>query len=319
MTLPLVRTVLQRKGWRLIEAQPMLGGYAATLYRLRVVDEQGQAREAIYKRFDPTRTAELELYRTVLPEVPHAIPALYGIVDEDGEQGLILEAAGVAVKTVFAGEREMLHELVTLLARLHSALAEKSQQWLAEGRASAYPFESSAAWADTALAELTWLAGQERMHLHPQRVDEVRDMAAQFYPRYPEWAVGRTTYTHGDPHLENVLVQAAGQYRLIDWEWACVSLPQRDLSILLQDVLEEELHEFAYDAFQTRLVQQGFAIPDPLAFRRAFRACLFDNTLMMLGWEIGKYRNGFLTESEMERILTAKLRWLHECHRELLT
>lgn len=318
MSLNRVQAVLERKGWRLLKSEPIQGGYAAALFRLCVADEQGQELEAVYKRFDPERNAELELYRTVLPYVPHGIPELYGVVDEAGEQGLILEAAGMPVKAVFDGERETVRGLVALLAGLHSALAEKSQQWLAAGITASYPFESSSAWADTAVEELAWLAAQGSLDLPAQLVEEVREMAAQFYPRYPEFAVGRTTYTHGDPHLENVLVQD-GQYRLIDWEWACVSLPQRDLSILLQDVLDEELHEFAFDVFLTELERQGFAIADRAEFRRAFRACLFDNTLMMLGWEIGKHRNGFLTGGELEQILTAKVRWLRACRRELLT
>ncbi|KEO81894.1 aminoglycoside phosphotransferase family protein [Tumebacillus flagellatus] len=303
-------------GWELLQSTPLSGGYAASLFALTLRDEHGKRIEAVYKRFDPARIAELELYRTLLPEVPHAVPAVYGVIDCAGEQGLILEHAGVPVKSVFAkrdraGQREMLRSLVDLLASLHLALLEKSEQWLAEGRVSTYPFESSAEWAETAVQELAWLAEQGMPGVHEETVREVQNMTAAFYPRYPEWAVGRLTYTHGDPHLENILWQN-GQFRLIDWEWACVSLPQRDLAILLQDVLDDELHEEALEVFQ-RLLNPD----DPVQFRRAFCACLFDNTLMMLGWEIGKFRNGFLQADELNEILAAKLRWLrttfHNC------
>nr|WP_236587736.1 phosphotransferase [Tumebacillus amylolyticus] len=309
---------LHLRGWELVESNPIRGGYAAELYRLTVRDETGQLREVIYKKFSPERNSELELYRTVLPEVPHAIPTLYGVVDEDGEQGLILEAAGVPVKAVFSeqdaqGKREMLRGLLELLANLHTSLQEKSQHWLAKGQVSSYPFESSAQWAEITVQELAGLTEHGKFGVDTELVREVRGMAAAFYPRYPEWAVGATTYTHGDPHLENILIQN-GHTRLIDWEWACVSLPQRDLSILLQDVLEDELHEFALEVYQELV-----PISNPSQFRTAFQACLFDNTLMMLGWEIRKYLDGHLTDAELARILPTKLRWLRTAYQSLFT
>lgn len=339
-----VHDVLQQRGWQLLDGQPIRGGFAAELYRLRVVDEQGVVREAVYKRLLPERNTELALYRDVLPEVPHAIATLYGVVDVEGEQGLILEAAGVAVKEVFAQQnceeqRKTLRELIRLLADLHVALADKSQQWLVEGRTSAYPFQSSQEWAQTAIEQLAWLKdhaaerqrlstdtstrleerqGRVSLPIELDWVREAQEMADVFYPRYPEWTVGRQTYTHGDPHLENVLVQG-DQYRLIDWEWACVSLPQRDLSILLQDVYMEELHDEALPLFQHELEIRGWEVGDPSAFRRAYLACLFDNTLMMLGWEIGKYRDGYLGDAVLARILAVKWGWLQSSFRELMT
>ncbi|MGZ4164824.1 MAG: phosphotransferase family protein, partial [Tumebacillaceae bacterium] len=242
--------LVDRLGWSVARVDEIKGGYAAKLYRVQAVRVDGERVRAVYKQLAPGRTAEIGLYRELLPEVPHGIPELYGTVEEADEQGILVEDAGEVVKPLFQresleGKQAMLRAVVGMLAELHVALEEKSREWVAAGKTGTYPFASSEEWGTQAIRELEWLAGEGLFGVDAVLVEEMRAIAGAFYPRYPEWTNGRTTFTHGDPHMENVLLDR-GRYRLIDWEWACVSLPQRDLSILLQDVLDEELHEYAW-------------------------------------------------------------------------
>jgi thiamine kinase-like enzyme len=317
--------LLARLGWKREAIEEIKGGYAAKLYRLQVVQEDGERLRVVYKQLAPERTAELGLYRELLREVPHGIPKLYGTVEDAEEQGILVEDAGDVLKPVFqqeslAGKKAILQAVVGVLAELHVTMERKSQEWLMTGKAGAYPFASSVEWGEQAVEQLEWLAGQGLFGVNGDVVEEVRGIVGAFYPRYPEWTQGRTTFTHGDPHMENVLLDR-GHYRLIDWEWACVSLPQRDLSILIQDVLDTELHGFAWEVYVQELRQRGWQVlgEEQERFENGFVACLLDNTLMMLGWEIGKYRDGYVSAEEMEAILKAKVAWVRECWGRLET
>ncbi len=146
-------------------------------------------------------------------------------------------------------------------------------------------------------------------------LSEISVMMEWFYPRYPGFMDGRTTITHGDPHLENLLFQH-GRFCLIDWEYTAVTVPSRDFAILQQDVLDDDMRNSLRTTYWDRLRQNGWRVDDD-AFEIAYQACLFDNTLMMLGWEVSKYRNGHLNQPELEVIVATKLRWLRECFRRL--
>jgi|GEM_PF-3418902 len=147
-------------------------------------------------------------------------------------------------------------------------------------------------------------------------LSEISAMMEWFYPRYPGFMAGRTTITHGDPHLENLLFQH-DHFCLIDWEYTAVAVPSRDFAILLQDVLDDDMRHSLRTTYWDRLRQNGWRV-DEDAFETTYQACLFDNTLMMLGWEVSKFRNGHLNQPELEVIVATKLRWLRECFRRLL-
>lgn len=309
---------MQQLGWQVLSCERIVGGYAAEPFYIRARDADGREIAAVYKKLAPGRTTELALY-PILGQVPHGVPQLYGVVEEADEQGILLEAAGVPLKGILqAAKRDeqerWLLRVTEMLAELHVQMAVQAARWLAAGVIGPYPYESSVQWGQDAVRELSWLVEQGLMEA--QVVTDVRHMVAAFVPRYRDWTAGRTTFTHGDPHLENVLTDGAA-VRLIDWEWACVAVPQRDLSILLQDVLDDALHAFAVAAFAEALRRRGWAVVEE-EFETAWQACLFDNTLMMLGWEIGKYRDGHVSRAELEAIMTAKLRWLRQSYAALV-
>jgi len=316
-----VEHLVQELGWRVESIEHMPGGYAAELYRLKGWDRQGEAVDAVYKRFSSGRAQELPLYAKIASALPYGLPTLYGVVEEHDEQGILMEASGVVLKPVFqeqgiAEQQATLSSLVRMFAELHATFADQGATWLTEGVISTYPYHSSETWAQDSLKQLAFLADTGLGGVTAETVQEIEAMIGAFYPRYPEWTSGRQTFTHGDPHMENILLDQ-GQLRLIDWEYASLALPQRDLSILLQDVLGEDLHTYALRLYQAEMRERGWDV-DPATFAQGFTACLFDNTLMMLGWEIGKYRGGHLDLATLQTIVQHKLGWIRRAYDELI-
>ncbi|ASS74354.1 hypothetical protein CIG75_04725 [Tumebacillus algifaecis] len=309
------QALIRDKGWQVLASDKLSGGFTGSLYRLHLRDEAGQDVRAVFKRFAPDRKAELAFYERVVPHLPSGVPKLYGIVPDEG---ILIEDAGTALKPIFiksdlGRQRGLLERVVTVLADMHATLAVKSQLWLVEGIVTPYPFDSSIAFAQEALAELhrqiEQLAG-----VNEALLAELRMIESFFYPRYPDYVSDKQTFTHGDPHMENILLDA-GRIRLIDWEYASLAVPERDLAILLQDVLDVRLHSFALTVFRQELAKRGWVITDD--FERSFTACLLDNTLMMLGFELWKYRHGHLSKAEIETILPLKIAWIRNAYTRL--
>lgn len=310
-----LQQALAEMGWSLIEQERVVGGFTGTLYRLRLRDQVGAEVRAVYKRFAEGRDAERTFYQQVVPLLAHGVPRLYRIV---AEKGLLIEDAGKSVKSIFrsgdaASQKEILAGIVALFAELHASLEQVSDAWRQDGLVSPYPFHSSIDFANEALVELDEqlgkLDGVDRALLA-----ELREIASFFYPRYQRYVEGRQTFTHGDPHMENILHDGR-QFRLIDWEYSSLAVPVRDVTILLQDVLDQSLHPFVLDLYRSEMEIRGWVFEAD--FDDAYTACMLDNTLMMLGFELWKYRQGHLKKAEIETILAIKCGWIRQCARKL--
>ncbi|HEU4965245.1 MAG TPA: aminoglycoside phosphotransferase family protein [Bacilli bacterium] len=302
-----VRELLARNGFSVQEVVPIVGGYAAQLFRVTLA----QGERAVYKHFAEGRAEEVGLYERIIPQLSQTVPRLLGVVREQGQAvGMLIEEAGAPLKQAYRQrplleKKSLLRATLDLLADLHVQLAEVSAVWVGEGITAVYPYASSEAWAREGLVQVEQGMAAGIRGLEERVLLELHDIAARFYERYPAWTAGATTFTHGDPHLENILLQD-GRMRLIDWEWACVAIPQRDVAVLLQDVLEEELYEWAYGYYRTGMTLRGWHDVGE-SFEVGYRATTLDNTLMMLGWEIGKHLNGHLTKAEIEYIVDIKV------------
>lgn len=304
----------RRHGWQITRADPIVGGYAATLYHLVVSDSERKTKVLIYKKLLPERQREVAVYREVMRDFPELFPTVYGYVEEAGEVGLLMEVGGTPLKfhlstLDFDDQADLLTRAVRWLADLHQQFATHLPYLIEKGLEAQYPVDSSVAWANDAVAKLQNIAKIKSIgNLTQQAAVKVKAMSDWFYPRYADWLRGRVTLTHGDSHLENLLVTATG-FQLIDWEAACAAVPQRDLAVFVQDVLDDRLYERVVKAYFGRLGEHGWETHSP-EFTRTFQAVLFDNTLMMLGWEIHKFQEGYLSESEITSIINVKLRWL---------
>ncbi len=320
--LPLgLQSWLSEQGWFIIQAIQLVGGFSAILYKIRVRTQLNAEIEIIYKQGTPNRTQELVLYKEVLCHLKHYAPRLLGNIQTVAEHGIIIEYAGQPLKSVIsqqsrAQKKTLLDAAVVWLATMHIEFAQMSRAWLQSGCLDLYSIESAYAFAQTSIQALQWLCKQRLCNLEISTTFEVQRMAEWFYPRYPKWQTGRRTLTHGDTHLENLL-QNGHHYCLIDWEYACIAVPSRDLTIFLQDILEDDLHNHVRKTYQDYLAQHGWDIKTT-NFEETYQACLFENTLMMLGWEIQKFRTGNLTKSELEKIVRTKLKWLRQCYARLV-
>jgi hypothetical protein len=316
---------LRDNGWEAVQIEPVEGGFAATVYRLHA---RGNARantaaqedvkkdiHAVYKQFAPGRIEELHLYHRLLSHLRSYAPRLYGSVDTPGEVGIIIEDVGKPLKFMLSGlerseQEHLIRRAATWLAQFHADVEGETQEWLRSGVIGHYPVDSARKWGQDAIEALMWIQEQHLCGIEANFLEQLKSYVEWFYASLPAWMTGRMTLTHGDPHLENWMVRH-GEFRLIDWEYACVTVPQRDLAIFLQDVLDEHLHFVARTTYWNCLRDRGWPVDDP-QFLTSYAACLFDNTLMMLGWEVYKFKQGHLHRSELEALVPRKLRWLKQ-------
>lgn len=302
--------------WNLENTTPWTGGFAAqAIYRLRARAQDGREHDLVYKRLAAERVNEWQLYDLIDAELTAYAPRLVARISEADGCGLLLTDAGAPMKSTFArvdrGEqRRLLMQAVEWLTDMHVRFTNPSRAWLANGRLGPYPIEISLAWVEESLRQVQWAVEHGVSGAETADLTALARQTEWVYPSLEGWMSGPATLTHGDPHMENLLLRD-GQFTLIDWEFTCVTIPQRDLAILLQDVLDESLHTEAYETFRQILRHAGWAVDDE-AFRVGWLACFFDNTLMMLSWEIFKYREGHLSLEELAMIVPTKLRWMRE-------
>lgn len=309
------------RNWTVLRAGRLVGGFAAlAIYRIVALSPDCEQVSLIYKQMAPDRSNEWTIYESLSGALHDYMPHLFAQIQDPDGRGLLLEDVGEPLKHTLRrsgprGQSSLTLQAVTWLTQMHIRFRERSQTWLRDGVLESYPVKSSMVWAEEALERVAWAA---EAGLGGVTVDDIRALERQaqlFYPQLEAWMQGPSTVTHGDPHLENLLVR--GQtLTLTDWEFACVAVPQRDLTIFVQDILDDDLRGAAYSHFCSMLRNAGWLV-DNEAFRVGWLACFFDNTLMMLGWEVFKYRQGHLACAKLEVIAAAKLQWLRDAFNEL--
>ena len=306
---------LQLISGQLTAVEPIAGDLEQRVYRIGVRTADG-ARTFIYKRITPQEAlwyAQLraELGTFSLPPVA---------LDVDTEVPfVILPDLGPSMKDRVAAMPEEertgpLTEAARQLAALHMQGAELARKWRAEGLLNAYPLQSSAKWAGQSLDALRKLS----LVGWNVPVDRWQRRADQIYAHLDEWTDQAKPWTliHGDAHLGNLLCTEDGRLALVDWEYFSLAPPQRDITVLLQDVLDPKLGELVVQAWREPLAGDGMPVDRP-EFRRMLEASRFDNTLMMLAYDIRAFWRGAVGEGDLQRTLAAKLGWLEEAFEKL--
>ncbi len=306
---------MKERGWIVHSAHEISGGFAARIYRLHVQAKDHDA-HIIYKQVAKDRSGELSLIPDVMDLLSDLAPHVYGVVAQDNETGILLEYLGDTLKSTIehlnARKRlTTIKQATIFLASLHKEQEHNTDRLIHGGVTPSYPVSSAIEWANRAITELSWA----RQHGFSREITErsvidCKAMLDAFYPQYPAFLQPRVTLTHGDPHFDNMMITKNG-FRLIDWEAACITAPQRDVAVFLQDVLDERLFQTVLDVYCQSMAQEGWDVENR-TFARTFQAFLFDNTLMMLGWEIHKFREHHLGEFELRVILKVKLAWLYD-------
>lgn len=304
--------------WTPLNAKRVGGGYAADLYELTIQTELNERIEAVYKSFAAGRNQELYLYKEILPCLADSYaPIEIGRIESNQEQGILLMNGGTVLKSFLSAQPpeargRTVVKAAEFLADMHIANEQRAETMMAEGRLQAYPVDSSMQWGADAIAAVDWLVQRGLASVQSPHLEKLQYIIDWFYPKLETYMQGRSTITHGDPHFFNILVNE-GRFVLIDWEFICVTVPQRDMAIFLQDILDPTLNQSAKTAYYEALAKAGWPVDVP-SFEATFQACFLDNTLMMLGWEVHKFREGHLTEQELAEIVSTKLRWIEESY-----
>ncbi len=122
--------------------------------------------------------------------------------------------------------------------------------------------------------------------------------------------------THEDPHFENIFYRDEWVW-FIDWEWAAIASPLRDITILCQDLYDIGLIQFVRESYQEILKNNKLHIPS-VDYLRDFNYLYIHHTTMMLAWEIEKYFQGHTTEEQVQVMINFKIREIKRITNETL-
>lgn len=306
---------LARRGWRLLKTEPIGSGSGARLARLHVVDDRGRPTPLIVKRPAPP-AREVDFYEHVLPHFPDYAPVPLGIFPAP-VSALLLPDLGPSLKARWAALHPSAQAALALdLARFLADFHETGRHLPATARRQVppYPRDSSRRWAQRALDALAELATAGR--LDPRRVDALGAMAGEVYGSRGEFCAGAAAVLHGDPHFANLCSPGPGRWALIDWEYLEIGPAVRDLTVLLLDVADETLHPTMRAAWAERLLAHGWT-PAALGSEALYATAFFDNTLMMVGFEIDQATARNCPWAAIQPLVERRLRWLEHAFRFL--
>lgn len=290
---------------------------SARVTRVRAVSPTGTLACFVYKRCAPDRDHEIAWLRAMQPYVQDYAAHLYRLVETNEERGLLLQDYGesLAAKQDDPAHLHILMDAAVWLAGMHIHFASPARRTWPQGTVSTYPVDDARAWSQASLSALQWCLHHGVAGVSAQDIATLQSRTAQFYGDFAALLCSPITLTHGDPHLDN-LVQSGSDFRLIDWEFAAMAPPQRDISILLQDLTQENQRTAVLQAYTKHLFAADWPF-DYEEFMRVYNACAFENTLLMLGWDIEKHQNGAVAAAPLGLLLRRKLRWLDQAFRAL--
>ncbi len=306
----------QRRGWELLSAKRKTD----RVFRLQWRNDRDEVVDTIFKCIGLQESvwySEL-MFRwgkqyTVMPVEVGTVPMPYVLLPDLGA------SLKERLQSLAAPDREeKLKAAVRQIAQMHVDTGAPVRDWLKQGKIQEYSIASSSAWEKTAIAEIGWLADQGWIGAR-NWVNKIRMQSEAVLSHLATWTNRSVLLTliHGDPHLGNWLTTANGDFRLVDWEYLSMGAPARDVTILLQDVWEPPLQDALFFTWQAILRDGGWPV-DSEEFRRAFHAARFDNTLMMLGFELAAFQGGRITREEMEQIWEIKTGWIDDDFQQLM-
>ncbi|WP_025028272.1 aminoglycoside phosphotransferase family protein [Caldalkalibacillus mannanilyticus] len=288
--------------------EELKGSFASKIYRIRAQNKDKQPLSLIYKIFQEGRDQEVEIYQKLSQHLEKWMPPVHAMFLEE-PRSILIEDMGASLKAEKHSEQVEYYNVqlvLKALADLHSSSRVKVEKWMTEGLITPYPY--SAEWAVWTIEQMKRLNESDSMFQVDKWLMPLTEKIEQFYPQYPSAILAPLTVTHGDPHLDNLFVHQ-GQAIFIDWEWVHVASPVRDISILLQDFDEEAIRQNIIDEYYDLLMESGYPLKKE-QYHHDLKWTLFDNTLMMLGWDIELYFMNQLEKKKLERKLQFKLKHL---------
>ncbi|WP_039871697.1 phosphotransferase [Halobacillus sp. BAB-2008] len=290
---------LEEMKWVPLHVECITGAHAGDIFRFEIINHNGDTEKFIYKEFAEGRNNEIEVFK----KLENHLQPFTKLVKwwESNPQAILMVDLGRPLKDDFMNlpldsKKKSIVSILQRLSYLHSLKIDQTALTL---DAHSITYE----WSEWAIDQLKLL---NEGHDWASDWSKLIESAYQKLKLGQYTVKGPLTLTHGDPHLENVFCYE-NEIWFIDWEWAAIGSPLRDITILLQDVYDEELVRYTYRAYKELLDSKKISISND-AYRRDFHHLYVDHTTMMLAWEIDKYFQGFTSEARIKEIVEFKMK-----------
>ncbi|WP_257141142.1 phosphotransferase family protein [Bacillus sp. AFS015802] len=280
----------------LLSMEEIGGAHAGNIYRIEALSGNRRVRY-IYKEFADGRNQEVEIHRNIADIVRPFSRVVH--VWDASPQAMLMEDLGSPLKEGFytmpaEEKRIMIGDILKVFASFHGLNPVKDKLPV---------HQISSEWLDWCLDQLGKLDSRKSW-ARPQWKRTILEAYERLdIPHYQTKCT--PVITHGDPHLENVFYKDEGIW-LIDWEWAAIGSPLRDVTILMQDVYEDELIAFVPEFYLRCMRERGIILDDD-DFWSDLSYLYIDHLTMMLAWEVEKYFQGYLSEERIREIIEWKI------------
>ncbi|KUO95483.1 phosphotransferase [Ferroacidibacillus organovorans] len=297
------------RGQRVCAVSQLRQGSFGTLYRLAVENGRGVMDHYVMKHLGEYHDLERVIAPLTARELsPFAVP-IVGVIHSERGYATLAPDRGLPVREKRPLSVDALTRIVDHLVAMHITLSDRAGLWHQQGILPTLTVADTRAWMETGYQAC-------RAALRGERVDWEKEAAhiAWFCEQRESLQVERFTMTHGDAHLGNLFDQD-GRLEWIDWAFAAYAPPQRDLAVLVQDLAEETLHDMLRERMVTGYARAGWDI-DRQAFARAYAAAFFENTWMMIGFDL-QARLDETTEAQRKTRALQKLSWIARAWAEM--
>ncbi|USG68154.1 hypothetical protein NDK47_13085 [Brevibacillus ruminantium] len=110
--------------------------------------------------------------------------------------------------------------------------------------------------------------------------------------------------------MDNVFLRDK-QVKFIDWEWAGVTSPIRDVTFILQDIYNLDLLRYVVSRYYELITETVLHVSEE-DYMRDLAIWAIDITLMMLGWEIEKMTLSEETGDDIINKVNFKIHFIQE-------
>ncbi|MGG4168995.1 phosphotransferase [Rossellomorea vietnamensis] len=301
---------LSKMNLDILSIEEIAGAHAGNIYKIEALSKNENTREQyIYKKFAEGRDQEVEIHKNI-EEIMTSFSRVVNVW-ETSPKAMLMWDLGYPVKARFevlpiAEKKMLISDILKVLASLHGT--DTAQDKLPV-------YQLNAEWKDWCLEQLGKLASRKSW-ASPQWESTIQEVYDRLdIPHYKSKCP--SVITHGDPHLENIFYKDERIW-LIDWEWAAIGSPLRDVTILMQDVYDEELISFVPEFYLQCLRKRGFIL-DNDDFWSDLSYLYIDHLTMMLAWEVEKYFQGYVSEKRTREIIEWKIGEIERVREELET
>ncbi|MEI2665405.1 phosphotransferase family protein [Rossellomorea sp. LJF3] len=299
---------LSKMNLEILSMEEIGGAHAGNIYKVEALSENVNTREHyIYKEFAEGRDQEVEIHKNI-EEIMTSFSRVVNVW-ETSPKAMLMWDLGYPVKSGFealpiAEKKILISDILKVLASLHGM--DTAQDKLPV-------HQLNTKWKDWCLDQLGKLSSRKswsspEWEITIQEVYERLDI-----PHYQTKCP--SVITHGDPHLENVFYKD-NEIWLIDWEWAAIGSPLRDVTIFMQDIYDDDLISYVPEYYLQCMRDRGIPL-DNDDFRSDLSYLYIDHLTMMLAWEVEKYFQGHLTEKRIRGIIEWKIGEIERVRKEL--